>query len=83
MPLPNTKVDSFIHNHFNNGNGTLSVFSGSDLYSLYELYINDKIKDLADLYFGEKGVLLGVHFQKTNFSDNSLIEKSLYVFNLE
>ncbi|WP_283637548.1 hypothetical protein [Aquaticitalea lipolytica] len=47
MPLPNTKVDSFIHNHFNNGNGTLSVFSGSDLYSLYELYINDKIKDLS------------------------------------
>ncbi|WP_283637546.1 hypothetical protein [Aquaticitalea lipolytica] len=47
VPLPNTKVDSFIHNHFNNGNGTLSVFSGSDLYSLYELYINDKIKDLS------------------------------------
>lgn len=46
-PFPSSKIDSFIHNHFNNGNGTLSVFSGSDLYSLYQLYINNKIDDLS------------------------------------
>ncbi len=46
--LPPAPVDSFIHNHFNNGNGTLSVFSGSDLYTVYQLFINGYINDLDD-----------------------------------
>lgn len=46
IPNPTSSVDSYIHNHFNNGTGCLSVFSGSDLYSVYQLYINEKINDL-------------------------------------
>jgi len=39
------QVDVFMHNHFNNGQGSLYVFSGSDLYTLYQLYLNGNITD--------------------------------------
>ncbi|TXD80794.1 hypothetical protein ESY86_19985 [Subsaximicrobium wynnwilliamsii] len=44
----NVPVDVFIHNHFNNGLGSLSVFSGSDLYTLYQLYTNGNISDVDE-----------------------------------
>lgn len=48
VDLPNTPVDSYIHNHFNNGQGTYSVFSGGDLFVLYKLAENNKINNLDD-----------------------------------
>ncbi|MBL7559035.1 hypothetical protein JAO71_04390 [Olleya sp. YSTF-M6] len=40
------QIDVFMHNHFNNGQGSLSVFSGSDLFTLYQLYLNGNITDV-------------------------------------
>ncbi len=43
---PTSPINSFIHNHFNNGAGSLQVFSPGDLYTVYNMYVNGLIADL-------------------------------------
>ncbi|WP_405203359.1 hypothetical protein [Dokdonia sp. LLG6352-1] len=48
-PIPQDPIESFIHNHFNNGtNGVIPVFSPADLGTLYNLMINGRISDTDD-----------------------------------
>ncbi|MFC4636369.1 hypothetical protein ACFO3O_20855 [Dokdonia ponticola] len=47
-PTPQDPVDSYIHNHFNDGNGTLSIFSPGDFYALYTLYSQGRIANTSD-----------------------------------
>jgi hypothetical protein len=42
---PATAIDSDIHNHFNDGLGSLSVFSGADLYTTHQLFYYDLIEN--------------------------------------
>lgn len=48
IPTPQDLIDSYIHNHFNNGEGALSVFSPGDLFTLYTLLSLGRIADADD-----------------------------------
>ena len=45
---PQDPIDSYIHNHFNNGHGTSSIFSPGDLFTLYTLYSQGRITNVND-----------------------------------
>ncbi len=45
LPLPSGKVDGLAHSHY--GDGTLSIFSGGDIFALYQLLVNDKMNNSA------------------------------------
>jgi len=46
LNLPTSPIDSYIHNHFNNGLGSFSIFSGGDLFTLFTLFDNGFISDV-------------------------------------
>lgn len=43
------RVDGYIHSHYN---GTLSIFSGSDIRALYVMYANNHIRDIDEFSIG-------------------------------
>lgn len=43
------KIDGYIHSHYG---GTLSIFSGSDIRAIYQLYSNDNIRDVPSFFCG-------------------------------
>ncbi|HAI84920.1 MAG TPA: hypothetical protein DCL43_14750, partial [Chitinophagaceae bacterium] len=49
--IPAVTVDGFVHNHYNHPN-RYSVFSGSDLYTLYHYFKSGKISDTKIFTFG-------------------------------
>ena len=50
MDTPITPIDLYVHSHY--GTGTLPIFSGADIYSLYLMLINGSINNPSIFTFG-------------------------------